>query len=1231
MQHLTIRVAWHDNRWNGTICSAPSLNGYCVALGHIRKKRDEAAEERLAGRSWGTLTGRELPPCATESGGFMSDREWARTFAHPFQGSLLATHGKLRPTTIRVEPYTAFAVPFRWLLRENQQRIDDALAEPLPADESPPFPTSWVFQRTRQEALCKQFFGRLTPERSLVFFYCKEGHPLGDTLSRLVVGVGRIQAIGPQGYYDSDGELAYPYWDRKIHHTIRPDASDGFLLPYHDYLSPTGDPDEDMRRRDLLDTIAVAVDPSQNAAFSYTSELATSDAALTTLMRCLGAVRLIRTHGVARGPWDIREQWLNDQIAATWRDRGEFPGMGSALEAFGLRVGTSLMLDLMRSGRIAPADDPWPIVDAIIRGAEPAPHPSYTPRLAQLRQMWINLPEERRNLLQLLARFDLTPDQARRWYDPARRAKATRDACGDAEILANPYRIVEADLSDDTSPAIPMEVIDHGLFLDDAVRIRHPLTVSPAIEDQSDHRRIRGALVTILRAAADGGDTLLNAQEALKRIELLTLAHPPHGVGVDWLNAYRDQLADTVAAYDIVADGQTPPSASVVQLTELRKHEDYVGKVLQGRAAVPLTSLHADWRSLLIAAIGEVYQPGSERHHEALEEQVTALERITTRKLSVLTGRAGTGKTSVMGALLGCQQLREDGVLLLAPTGKARVRLEQAAGKAAATRRLRAYTIAQFLFTLKRYDADHQRMLFTGDTYKLARTVVIDEASMLTLDALAAVLHALDLVHVRRIILVGDPNQLPPIGAGRPFADLVAYLDMIGDDTPDNPAASALGRLGVEVRTRSGSAPSDALRLASWFTREPQPVNADRVLDQVISGARLNDLDISFWKTPQDLRERILEKLKTYLGVSTRTDVSGFDRALGIGADGLVPLENPDGVEHFQMLSPTRMQPHGVHDLNHWLQRQFRSEELRWAHNSGGKSLGQEEIVHKDKVIQVRNEQRWMFDHQRREKTRGYLANGEMGIIARGQGDFMEVVFSGHAHQTVGYLASPYVDDECPLELAYALTVHKAQGSQFDIVFVVVPEKAKGGLLSRELLYTALTRAREQLVLLVQGDDASRLYFYSLPSASETARRNTNLFTPAVREPRSGRPFVPYLIHRTRNGQLVRSKSELVIANMLEHMDIPYKYEDVFTGEIAPGRRYPDFTFATPAGSRIIWEHLGMLNQPEYARGWEEKRAWYAKNSVVEGNNLFTTRDDERGGLDSREIQKVAEQIQRLI
>jgi hypothetical protein len=135
----------------------------------------------------------------------------------------------------------------------------------------------------------------------------------------------------------------------------------------------------------------------------------------------------------------------------------------------------------------------------------------------------------------------------------------------------------------------------------------------------------------------------------------------------------------------------------------------------------------------------------------------------------------------------------------------------------------------------------------------------------------------------------------------------------------------------------------------------------------------------------------------------------------------------------------------------------------------------------------------------------------------------------------------------------------------------------------------------------------------------------------SVRESASEHLFAEHLIHRTRNGQLVRSKSELVIANMLEDMGIPYRYEYPFRGEIAPGQRYPDFTFATPAGTAIIWEHLGMLSHPNYAQGWEEKRAWYAKNGITEGQTLFTTRDDERGGLDSREVRRIAQEIQALI
>ena len=113
----------------------------------------------------------------------------------------------------------------------------------------------------------------------------------------------------------------------------------------------------------------------------------------------------------------------------------------------------------------------------------------------------------------------------------------------------------------------------------------------------------------------------------------------------------------------------------------------------------------------------------------------------------------------MLGALVRCKEIAAEGVLLLAPTGKARVRLQRATDHEAST-------IAQFLYRLGRYDGARQRVLFSGpETYRKEKTVVIDECSMLTMDDLYAVLRALDLGHVARLILVGDPNQLPPIGS----------------------------------------------------------------------------------------------------------------------------------------------------------------------------------------------------------------------------------------------------------------------------------------------------------------------------------------------------------------------------------------------------------------------------------------------------------------------------------
>lgn len=279
-----------------------------------------------------------------------------------------------------------------------------------------------------------------------------------------------------------------------------------------------------------------------------------------------------------------------------------------------------------------------------------------------------------------------------------------------------------------------------------------------------------------------------------------------------------------------------------------------------------------------------------------------------------------------------------------------------------------------------------------------------------------------------------------------------------------------------------------------------------------------------------------------------------------------------------------------------------------------------------DKVILTRNGNTDGWEHG---PIKEYLANGEVGVMAfKKNKRFLNACFTGRDGQRFAYFASQFpTGGGGPLELAYALTVHKAQGSDFGTVFVVIPQQSR--LMSRELLYTALTRSRTRLVLLLEGTDASFLYELTKPECSDTARRNTNLFSPGIRDDADDIPYAEHLVHRTSRGELVRSKSELAIANHLYSVGLDYKYERELPGTVDHHKLRPDFSFVDDAGDIILWEHLGMLDRPEYAEGWAWKRAWYARNGYEEGKNLFTT--SEIGGLDMRDVERAAEAVRAAL
>lgn len=408
--------------------------------------------------------------------------------------------------------------------------------------------------------------------------------------------------------------------------------------------------------------------------------------------------------------------------------------------------------------------------------------------------------------------------------------------------------------------------------------------------------------------------------------------------------------------------------------------------------------------------------------------QSHAVYTAACRQVMLLTGGPGTGKTTSLRAVLALFEHLGLKTALAAPTGRAAKRLSE-------TCQAEASTIHRLLET--RYDPKSGSLVFAhheGDPLDVD-AVIVDETSMIDILLMCALLSALP--NDCRLILVGDPNQLPSVGPGNLLSDLLRAGTLPSIHLSEifrQAATSAIIRNAHMVN--KGESPELRNNAAEdfFFLRRPEPSSA---LDTIV----------------ELCRSRLPEKM------------------------GISP-------EQIQVLSPTRRGMAGTVSLNQALQDSVNPPDSQKTERSFGSQL----FRSGDRVMQTRNNYDLMWQSRDGSEYGMGIFNGDIGHIEHidPKSNVLTIDFDGH-------LAEYTPDLWNQLEPAYAITVHKSQGSEYRAV-ILCAVQASSMLLTRSVLYTAMTRAKELLIIV--GDDSVVSY---MASNDRPTRRYSGLRARLVR------------------------------------------------------------------------------------------------------------------------------------
>jgi ATP-dependent exoDNAse (exonuclease V) alpha subunit len=598
----------------------------------------------------------------------------------------------------------------------------------------------------------------------------------------------------------------------------------------------------------------------------------------------------------------------------------------------------------------------------------------------------------------------------------------------------------------------------------------------------------------------------------------------------------------------------------------------------------------------------------AEQKEKFRAERAQLNQNVFERSFFLLTGRPGAGKTFETSQIIAHLIAQHEQVVVLAPTGKAALRLSENIRRYTSLDSVQAQTIDNYVFQQgfgELYE-DWENCFEVADDQKLIiDNLIIDESSMLDLNKLAVLLAMVrfDEHYPKRLILVGDENQLPPIGFGKPFHDLITYAK-----SSEQLAEHYYSHLISNCRQENDE---QILQLAEAFAEKNKYYEESFNLVDSGEGKKSEGLFVYKWGDEAALNEKVLAAMDEVFDLDIPSphpdsDNEKLNLLYGLYDNGFVNNQNLAfrqnlKLENLQLLSPYRTDFYGTLGLNKIIQKKYRYIDTRER---------EEDIFHHgEKIIRINN---WYKGYG--TSRRLVLSNGSIGVV--------NLKFTRNKNGSWGLEKKYYfrdheypmkwVDKEEHFDLAYAITVHKSQGSDFRNVFMIIPKRA--ALLNKELIYTALTRSKFRLFLFIQDSKDSLLM--KAKKTSQLLSRRTSVFKfPEV----EGGKFSP------EPGVTVASKVEFIIYQALKKSGLIFKYEHPLELSGLSYKIHPDFTIYVGDGTVIYWEHLGMLDVRNYYNDWQARRGEFERDGL--SDQLVTT--DDLKGINNAKLEKVIADIKR--